>query len=164
MRNLIVAAAVIGVGGYFGAKFYVQYKAAQDLDAVLTQARPFVDVEYDAVVATLSGELRVEGVTLHMPQFEDAVTIESVGVQTPGFLFLLGFDKRNLEFPERLGVALEGIRVSADADFMRKSRRPACGARRSRAHAGRTVREHGRLHAGDAEAARLPRGRRPTSR
>ncbi len=135
MRNLIVAAAVIGVGGYFGAKFYVQYKAAQDLDAVLTQARPFVDVEYDAVVATLSGELRVEGVTLHMPQFEDAVTIESVGVQTPGFLFLLGFDKRNLEFPERLGVAFEGIRVSADADFMRESRRPARGARRSRAHA-----------------------------
>lgn len=119
MRNLIVAAAVIGVGGYFGAKFYVQYKATQDLDSVLTQVRPFVDVEYDAVVATLSGELRVEGVTLHMPQFDDAVTIESVGVQTPGFLFLLGFDKRDLEFPERLGVAFEGIRVRADADFMR---------------------------------------------
>ena len=120
MRNLIVAAAVIGVGGYFGAKFYVQYKAAQDLDAVLAQMKPVVDVEYDAVVATMAGELRVEGVTLHVPQFNDAVTIESVGVQTPGFLFLLGFDKSKLEFPERLGVAFEGIRVSADSDFLRK--------------------------------------------
>ena len=120
MRNLLVAVVVIGVGVYFGAKFYVQYKAGQDLDAVLTQVKPFVDVEYDAVVATMSGELRVEGVTIRMPQFGDAVTVESVGVQTPGFLYLFGFDKRDLEFPERLGIAFEGIRVSADADFMHK--------------------------------------------
>jgi hypothetical protein len=120
MRNLLVAAAVIGVGGYFGAKFYVQHKAAQDLDAVLTQARPFVDVSYEAVVATMSGELRVEDVTIRMPQFDDSVTVESVGLKTPGFLFLLGFDKRQLEFPDRLGVTFEGVRVSADADFMQQ--------------------------------------------
>lgn len=118
MRNLLVTAVVVAVGGYFGAKFYVQYKAAQDLDAVLAQLRPVADVQYEQVVATMSGELRAEGVTIRVPQFDDAVTVESVGVQTPGFLFLLGFDKRDLEIPERLGVAFDGIRVSADADFM----------------------------------------------
>jgi hypothetical protein len=120
MRNLLVAAAVMGVGGYFGAKYYVQHKVARDLDAVVAQAKPFVDVEYEQVVATMSGELRVEGVTIRMPQFDDSVTVESVGLQTPGFLFLLGFDKRELEFPERLGVAFSGVRVKVDADFMRK--------------------------------------------
>jgi len=68
----------------------------------------------------LSGELRVENVTIRMPQFDDAVTIESVGLQTPGFLFLLGFDEGKLEMPERLGVALTGVRVRADSDFMRE--------------------------------------------
>jgi hypothetical protein len=120
MRKLVVAVIVLGVGGYFGAKFYVQHKAAQDLDAVLEQARPFVAIEYEQVVATLSGELRVENVLVRMPQFADGFTIESVGLQTPGFLFLLGFDQRKLEMPERLGVALTGIRVAADADFMRE--------------------------------------------
>jgi len=119
MRNLLVTAAIVGVGGYFGAKFYVQYKAAQDLDGVLTQVRPFVDISYDNVVATMGGELRVEGVTVRMPQFDDTVTIDSVGVMTPGFLYLLGFDKRELEFPERLGVGFAGIRFRSDADFMR---------------------------------------------
>jgi hypothetical protein len=119
MRNFLVTAAVVGVGGYFGAKFYVQYKTAQDLDSVLTQVRPFVDVQYDNVVATMNGELRVEGVTIRMPEFDDTVTIDSVGVLTPGFLFLLGFDKNDLEFPERLGVALTGLRMRSDADFMR---------------------------------------------
>ena len=119
MRNLLVAAVILGVGGYFGAKLYVQHKAARDLDAVLAQARPFVDVEYEQVVATVGGELRVEGVTVRAPQFEDAVTIDSVAVLTPGFLYLLGFDRNDLEFPERIGFALTGLRASADADFMR---------------------------------------------
>lgn len=118
MRNLLVTAVVLGVGGYFGAKFYVQYKVARDLDALLTQARPFVDVQYDGVVATISGELRVEGVTVRMAQFDDPFTVESIGVQTPGFLYLVGFDRRDLEVPERLGLELTGIRVAADADFM----------------------------------------------
>ena len=100
MRNLLIAVVVLGVGGFFGAKFYVQHKTAQDLDAVLTQARPFVDIEYEQVVATMSGELRVENVLVRMPQFDDEFTIESVGLQTPGFLFLLGFDQRKLEIPD----------------------------------------------------------------
>jgi hypothetical protein len=119
MRNLLVAAAILGVGGYFGAKFYVQHKTAEDLDALLAQARPFVDIEYEHVVATISGELRAENVTIRLPQFDDELTVESIGVVTPGFLFLLGFDRGELEFPERLGVEIEGLRVSTDADFMR---------------------------------------------
>lgn len=119
MRNLLVTVAVVGVAGYFGAKLYVQHKAAQDLDALLEQARPFVDIRYGHVVATIDGELRAENVTIKMPQFDDELTIDSVGVLTPGFLFLLGFDGGKLELPEFLGVELRGLRASADADFMR---------------------------------------------
>jgi hypothetical protein len=121
MRNLLVAAVVIGVGGYFGAKFYVQYKASRDLDAVLAQARPFVDVQYESVVATLGGELRVEGITIQLPQYDDAINVRSMGVLTPSFLFLLGFDNssRSFEFPERLGVEVTGLHAAVDADFMR---------------------------------------------
>jgi hypothetical protein len=120
MRNLLVAAAVVGVGGYFGAKFFIQHKAAQDLDAVLGQARPFVAIEYERVVATLKGELRAEGLTIRIAEFNDAFTIDSVGLQTPGFLFLLGFDRGDLKLPESLGVEIRGMRADVDADFMRK--------------------------------------------
>jgi hypothetical protein len=119
MRNLLVAVAVLGVGGYFGAKFYVQHKAAQDLDALLAQARPFADIKYDQVVATIGGKLRAENLTIRLPQFDDEVTIDSVGIVTPGFLFLLGFDRDALKFPERLGVEIAGVRMSADADYLR---------------------------------------------
>lgn len=119
MRNLLLAVAALGVGGYFGAKLYVQNKAEQDLDALLTQARPFVDVKYERVVATIKGELRAEDVTIQLPQFDDPVVIDSVGVLTPGFLFLLGFDRQELELPEYLGVEVTGLRARPDADFLR---------------------------------------------
>jgi len=121
MRNLVVL-VVIAVAGYFGAKFYIQYKVAKDLDMVLTQARPFVDLRYDNVVATMGGELRVEGVTARLAQFEDELTVDSVNVLTPGFFFLLGFDNRarDFEFPEQLGFELKGLRARVDADFMKE--------------------------------------------
>jgi hypothetical protein len=120
MRNLLVAAAVVGVGGYFGAKLFIQHNAAQNLDAVLRQARPFVEVEYERVVATLKGELRAEGLTVRIAEFDDAFTIDSVGLQTPGLLFMLGFDTNDLAMPESLGVEIRGMRADVDADFMRK--------------------------------------------
>ena len=120
MRNLLVPAVVLGVGGYFGAKFFIQHKAAQDLDALLQQAQPFADVEYERVVATLKGELRADGLTVRIAEFDDSFTIDSVGLQTPGFLYLLGFDRQKLEFPESLGVEIRGMRVDPDADFIRK--------------------------------------------
>ena len=118
MRNLLLGLAVLGAGGAFGAKLYVQHKAEQDLDALLEQARPFVDVEYERVVATIRGELRAEDVTVRLPQFDDPVVIDSVGVLTPGFLFLLGFDRRELALPEFLGLEVTGLRARPDADFM----------------------------------------------
>ena len=122
MRNLIVATVVLAVAGYFGAKFYIQYKVARDIDAALNQVRPFVDVSYSNVVATLDGQLKIEGVTARMSQFEDELHIDSINVLTPGFLFLLGFenDARNFEFPEKLGVEIKGARSPIDADFMKE--------------------------------------------
>lgn len=120
MRTLLVLVAVAAVGGVLGSKYYIQYKAAQDLDALLVQASPIVELRYESVVATLSGELRVEGVTVRVPQFDDALVVDAVSVVTPGFLFLLGFDSRDrqAQFPERLGIRLDGLRASLDADYM----------------------------------------------
>jgi len=110
------------VAGYFGAKLYIQHKVSRDLDSVLTQVRPFVDVSYKNVVATMGGELRIEGVTARLAQFEDEIMVDSVSVLTPGFLFLLGVNDRarDFEFPAELGFELNGLRARVDADFMRE--------------------------------------------
>lgn len=117
MRLLIFAAIVIA-GGYFGSKLYIQWKVANDLDAVLEQVRPFADVTYGGVTASMNGELSIDDVTVQFATFKDPLRVDAVTLETPGFLYLLGFDRRELSMPERFGVALTGLRASLSADFL----------------------------------------------
>jgi hypothetical protein len=117
MRLLIFAVVVIA-GGYFGSKLYVQWKVANDLDAVLEQIRPFADVTYSGVTASMKGELSVDDVTVRFASFADPLRVDAVTLETPGFLYLLGFDRREFSMPERFGVALTGLRASLSADYL----------------------------------------------
>lgn len=117
MRLLILAVIVIA-GGYFGSKLYIQWKVGNDVDAVLEQIRPFADVTYRGVTASMKGELSIDDVTVQFASFKDPLRIDAVTLETPGFLYLLGFDRRELEMPERFGVALNGLRASLGADYL----------------------------------------------
>jgi hypothetical protein len=119
MRMLIFVAILIA-GGLFGSKLYVEHKAASNLDAVIAQLRPYVDLTYGKVTTSLTGELEIERIRGKFADFEDPFTIESVTLITPGFGFLLGFDKRVRDFdvPESFGVEIAGFRTSIGADFM----------------------------------------------
>lgn len=121
MRILVIA-VVLAVSGFFGAKLYIQYKVANDLDSVLAQVRPFADVTYDSVTASMNGELSIDGVTVVLPQFKDPIELDALTFETPGFFFLLGLrgDYQELEFPEHLGVTFEGLRAPLDADYLQR--------------------------------------------
>ncbi len=119
MRTLLLAVVVIAAG-YFGSKLYIQHKVASDLDAVLTQIRPFAAVSYGSVTASMNGELAVDNVTIRLAKFDDPIKVKAVTLETPGFGFLLGFDDDDFEMPERFGVELTGLRTPIDADFLRK--------------------------------------------
>ena len=121
MRKLLVLLVVAVVGGYFGAKLYIQHKVSGDLDTLLKQMQPFVDASYDSVTASFNGELAINKVSARFAKFDDPVSIDAVRVVTPGFFFLLGWDSqaRSVVFPERIGLQLDGLRASVDADFMR---------------------------------------------
>ena len=124
MRNLVVATVLFAVAGYFGAKYYVQQKVAREIDTAIRQMRPFADVSYSNVVATMDGQIKIEGVTVRLAQFQDELTIDSLNVLTPGFLFLLGFESEGrFELPEQLGVEVKGARSPVDADFMEEMER-----------------------------------------
>lgn len=125
MKQLVILAALLGAVGYFGSKYYLHDKVSRNLDTVLEAARPVVDVQYEGVSSTLSGDLSIDGITVHMTGFADAVRIASVKLVTPGYFQLLDLASigsgsgGELEIPEELGIAFEGIRVATDADFMR---------------------------------------------
>lgn len=138
MRNLLIGICLLGVAGYFGSKFYLHDKVSRNLDMVLTAARPFVDVKYEGVSSTLTGELSVDGITARFAGYTDSVRIDSVSIVTPGYFHLLelvnigGGSARDFDMPDALGIAVRGITVDVDADFMdavSKARRAQMGVK-----------------------------------
>ena len=118
--RLLLLVVVLAVGGFFGAKFYIQHKAERDLNSMLAQVRPFADVTHGGVTASMNGELSVQDVSVRFPQFDDPLRIDAVTLETPGFFFLLGFggNDQDFEMPERFGVELRGLRAATDADYL----------------------------------------------
>lgn len=125
MKKLIVLALIVCGCGYLGAKFYLHHRVSSGLDDVLLAAAPFVDVKYNGVSSTMSGELSVDGITARISGFRDPLYIDKLSLITPGFFYLLKLDKlgepgADFEIPETLGVAVEGVRASTAADYMRE--------------------------------------------
>jgi len=128
MRNLIVWAILIGVVGYFGTKMYLHHKVGQGVDTTVMMISPWVQVEYDGISSTMSGELTIDGVRAYLTGFKDPIDIESIGIDTPSFLSLLelgdissGMQSGSPDVPEHFGFIAEGIRIPVDADYFNKA-------------------------------------------
>lgn len=124
MRNLLIGICVLGIAGYFGSKFYLHDKVSRNLDLVLTAARPIIDVRYEGISSTLTGELSVDGITARFAGYRDPIQIGSVSIVTPGYFDLLNLANigngavGDFEFPDAFGIAFRGVNVVVDADYM----------------------------------------------
>ena len=133
MKNLVVTVILVGVLGYFGAKFYLHHEVSSNLDALRWRwRRPFADIQYDGVSSTMSGELSIDGINARFGNFTDRLEIDKVSIITPGFLYLLNLGEMGekmsgseAELPESFGFAIEGMRVDVSDDFMKELSRAA---------------------------------------
>ena len=129
MKNLIIWIILLGAGGYFGSKFFLHHKVEQGMDGAVLAMSPFATVEYEGVSSTMSGELTVDGITVHVVGFNDEIRIERLGIDTPSYFALLNLgDIAEAEspddvVPESFGVIAEGIRLRVNSDYMKKLHR-----------------------------------------
>ena len=126
MKNLVVTVILIGVLGYFGAKFYVHHEVSSNLDMALAMVQPFADIQYDGVSSTMGGELSINGVSARFGSFHDRLEIDSVSLVTPSFWHLLKLSDMGQQMggsdakvPDELGFALTGMRADLSDDFMK---------------------------------------------
>lgn len=126
MKNLVVTVILVGVLGYFGAKFYLHHKVSSDLDTAISLAKPFADIQYAGVSSTMSGKLSVDGINARFGSFNDRLEIDKVSIITPGFWYLLNLDDMGQRMigsdaglPESFGFAIEGLRADVSDDFMK---------------------------------------------
>ncbi|MGI9235533.1 MAG: hypothetical protein ACR2RD_18020 [Woeseiaceae bacterium] len=126
MKKLIIGAVILAAAGYGGSKLLLHNKVESGVDKAVIGISPFVNVKYDGVSSTMSGELTMDSIEAKITDFNDTIVIDRLGIDTPSYFSLLKLadmaeNTRNPSdiVPEYFGFIAEGIRFSVSADYFR---------------------------------------------
>ena len=123
MRKLIIGAMLLAAICYGGSKLLLHNKVETGVDQAILAVSPFVNVNYEGISSTMGGELTVDGIEARITDFNDPVTIDRLGIDTPSYFSLLrladlaeNVGNPGDVIPEYFGFIAEGISMSVSAD------------------------------------------------
>lgn len=126
MKNLIIGAVVLAAAGYGASKLLLHNKVESGVDQAVVAMSPFVNIKYDGVSSTMSGELTMDAIEAKIADFNDPIVVDRLGIDTPSYFSLLkladmadNMGNPNDVVPEYFGFIAEGIRFSVSADYFR---------------------------------------------
>ena len=106
----ILVALVVIAGGIGG---YLWYDTRQQVDRLVTMAKPFAEISYSGVAISPAGSVGVNRLRI-MPRFvNDAIVIGAIRLNAPNILALLNI-RRQLEqgqFPEALSISFRQLEL-----------------------------------------------------
>ena len=124
MKNTIIFVILAAGAAFAGTKWHMHNKVADAVDIAVLTMSPFVEISYEGVSSTLTGELTIDGVHARVTGFKDEIVIDRIGIDTPHFLSLLKLTDITSnplavasEMPSYFGFIAEGIRMPIDADY-----------------------------------------------
>jgi hypothetical protein len=127
VKNAIIFVLILGGLAFAGTKWHLHKKVADSVDIAVLMMAPVVEITYEGVSSTLSGELTVDGVRAHVKGFRDELVIDRIGIDTPNFLTLLRLadvmsDPLSAagDMPDYFGFIAEGVRMPVNADYSRE--------------------------------------------
>ena len=127
MKKAIIFVLLLGGVAFAGTKWHMHKKVGDSVDIAVLMMAPVVEITYEGVSSTLSGELTVDGVRARVTGFNDEIVIDRMGIDTPSFLSLLALADITSnpqavasDMPEYFGFIAEGVRMPVNADYFRE--------------------------------------------
>jgi len=75
IKNLIITILMLSLVAYGGLKFYMYYKAKQDVDALFAPARMVMDIRYGQISTSVFGPIGIKGLEFSIPQLGEKITV-----------------------------------------------------------------------------------------
>ncbi|WP_295384868.1 hypothetical protein [uncultured Thiodictyon sp.] len=115
-KRLALSIAAIPLMIYAWAYGSVWFQTRESLNRFAAALAPIADFGYGSIHIGLSGTVAVSDLIFSLRQIEGIIRIDRVEVKTPGIDFILHGTKSLNEgkIPQRLGLALTGIRIPSD--------------------------------------------------
>lgn len=116
-----IAAGVVlaGAAAFGAAKGYAHWRVNSQLEELARVLSPYAELRWDGISTELSGSIEVSGVTIAPRLVPEDIAIESVRLDTgdPRLLFS-GLPRRAQDTPERLRVAVRGLRIPLSGSLL----------------------------------------------
>ena len=126
LAKLLGVVALIVGAVYGGIKSYIYYQTRDTVQGLVKTAAPFVTIEYGGISSDLwSGTVRVEQLKFSPTGIDDSVRIGAAQVSAGNLrrLFRLIQRAKDRAPPDKLGLALQEVRVDLHGDLMRTADR-----------------------------------------
>lgn len=125
MKNIIIFVILLAGAAYGATKWHMHNKVSDSVDIAVLMMAPFVEITYEGVSSTLTGELTIDGVRARVTGFSDEILIDRIGIDTPNFLSLLSLTDlasnsqvSGDDIPDYFGVIAEGVHMPVNADYV----------------------------------------------
>jgi hypothetical protein len=116
----IAAGVVLACATAFGAaKGYAHWRVNSQLEELARVLSPYAELRWDGISTELAGSIEVSGLTIAPRLLPEDIAIESVRLDTgdPRLLFS-GLPRRPQETPEKLSVAVRGLRIPLSGSLL----------------------------------------------
>jgi hypothetical protein len=132
----IAAGTLIAAGTALGAvKGYAHWRVNSQLEELARVVSPYAELRWDGISTELKGSVEVTGLTISPRLIPEDIAIESVRIETGDpRLLLSGLPRRPNDAPEKVSLAVRGVRVPLSGSLLdglqqsRGGKRPdACG-------------------------------------
>ena len=127
----IAAGLLIAAGATFGAaKGYAHWRVSSQLDELARVMSPYAELRWGGIGTELRGSVEVTDLRIAPRLIAEDIAVESVRIDTgdPRLLFS-GLPRRANEAPEKLSLAVRGLRVPLSGDLLDGLRAGAGGKR-----------------------------------
>jgi len=116
LAGVLFLALLVVAGGY---GFY-WYQVKRQVDAVVAEMRPFMQIEYSGLYVNPLSEIRVNGIRATPVGFTDPFTIDAISFRSSDPLFLMdpGAALNKGRYPAQVSMAMEGLGVNLNAPWL----------------------------------------------
>lgn len=128
----IAAGVLIAAGTTFGAvKGYAHWRVNGQLEELARLVSPYAELRWEGVSTELQGSIEVNGITISPRLVPEDIAIDSVRLETGDpRLLLSGLPRRTSDAPEKVSLAVRGVRVPLSSSLL-DGLQPTKGGRRA---------------------------------
>ncbi len=120
LLSIVIAIVAVAILLGVGAIGYLWYSTKQEVDRLVTAAKPFAEISYGGIDVSPAGSMGVNRLRIRPVIVNDSISIGAIRLNTPNFLALLNvrWQLSQNQLPEALALSFQDFELSLSGGIL----------------------------------------------